>query len=268
MTIFISIKGGPGSGNWGHRGIPGKVGGSSPRGAGMSPISGRDWLSRYEKRVGKKHPTAPKGLAGVTMDVANLTMRNRVMSQLESLELPDVALADLTITDKSPPGSSRWRSDYNGWYDYTTNTVGVKTVDRPANKSLEDTLTHEIGHHMSNVIRQELVPWPTEKETALRMIGNHLKQGIVSDQEEFIRLWKQENYDKKLGLSITGLMIAGEFVADAYTASKIGTTEQKSNWSRLLQAKNTGELDLSIHPKFFADANTNTPVTLDEFFDF
>ena len=35
MTLInISIKGGPGSGNWGHRGIPGKVGGSSPRGVG------------------------------------------------------------------------------------------------------------------------------------------------------------------------------------------------------------------------------------------
>jgi len=33
ISISIQSKGGPGSGNWGHRGIPGKVGGSSPRGA-------------------------------------------------------------------------------------------------------------------------------------------------------------------------------------------------------------------------------------------
>jgi len=59
MTLInISIKGGPGSGNWGHRGIPGKVGGSSPRGAGMSPTSGKDWLQRYEKKTGREHPTA------------------------------------------------------------------------------------------------------------------------------------------------------------------------------------------------------------------
>ena len=32
ISISIQSKGGPGSGNWGHRGIPGKVGGSSPRG--------------------------------------------------------------------------------------------------------------------------------------------------------------------------------------------------------------------------------------------
>ena len=56
--INISIKGGPGSGNWGHIGRPGKRGGSSPRGAGLSPTSGKDWLQRYEKRTGREHPTA------------------------------------------------------------------------------------------------------------------------------------------------------------------------------------------------------------------
>ena len=60
IIIIQAVKGGPGSGNWGHRGIPGKVGGSSPRGAGLSPTSGKDWLQRYEKRTGKKHPIATK----------------------------------------------------------------------------------------------------------------------------------------------------------------------------------------------------------------
>jgi len=52
MTLInISIKGGPGSGNWGHRGIPGKVGGSSPRGV---PIQLRLPLSLSEpRRAGK-----------------------------------------------------------------------------------------------------------------------------------------------------------------------------------------------------------------------
>jgi len=50
MTLInISIKGGPGSGNWGHRGIPGKVGGSSPRGV---PIQLRLPLSE-PRRAGK-----------------------------------------------------------------------------------------------------------------------------------------------------------------------------------------------------------------------
>ena len=49
MTLInISIKGGPGSGNWGHRGIPGKVGGSRPRSAGLSPTSGKGCLREGE----------------------------------------------------------------------------------------------------------------------------------------------------------------------------------------------------------------------------
>jgi len=58
--VIINIKGGPGSGNWGHRGRPGKRGGSSLRSVGLSPTSGKDWLQRYEKKTGKKHPTAEK----------------------------------------------------------------------------------------------------------------------------------------------------------------------------------------------------------------
>jgi len=50
MTLInISIKGGPGSGNWGHRGIPGKVGGSSPRSRGGTPSYGN--LSTVDARA-------------------------------------------------------------------------------------------------------------------------------------------------------------------------------------------------------------------------
>lgn len=52
--------GGPGSGNWGHRGRPGKRGGSLPRESGMSIKSGQDWLERYKVKAGKEHPFAAK----------------------------------------------------------------------------------------------------------------------------------------------------------------------------------------------------------------
>ena len=63
MHINISIKGGPGSGNWGHRGIPGKVGGSSPRGAGTfsvgSPAYGN--LNNVDSKANALLLTATKG---------------------------------------------------------------------------------------------------------------------------------------------------------------------------------------------------------------
>lgn len=48
--------GGPGSGNWGHVGRPGSVGGSQPRSAGMTIGKGHDWLQRYKVKTGHDHP--------------------------------------------------------------------------------------------------------------------------------------------------------------------------------------------------------------------
>ena len=53
MTIFITIKtkGGPGSGNWGHRGIPGKVGGSAPKGRSMYNVADYPDMSKLTARI-------------------------------------------------------------------------------------------------------------------------------------------------------------------------------------------------------------------------
>jgi hypothetical protein len=56
VTIRKRVKGGPGSGNWGHAGRPGAVGGSAPRSQAMSVRSGQDWLERYQSAAGKTHP--------------------------------------------------------------------------------------------------------------------------------------------------------------------------------------------------------------------
>lgn len=46
MTRIIKLKGGAGSGNWGHGGRPGKLGGSAPKSFVMSIRSGRDAAQR------------------------------------------------------------------------------------------------------------------------------------------------------------------------------------------------------------------------------
>jgi len=52
--IENKLFGGPGSGNWGHAGRPGKRGGSVPRSAGMSIKSGPDWEARFHKARGEE----------------------------------------------------------------------------------------------------------------------------------------------------------------------------------------------------------------------
>lgn len=52
-TLFEALKGGAGSGNWGHAGIPGHRGGSMARSFAMSRTSGRDWQERQQTKKGK-----------------------------------------------------------------------------------------------------------------------------------------------------------------------------------------------------------------------
>lgn len=58
--LFQKLKGGAGSGNWGHAGIVGHRGGSSPRSFAMSRTSGRDWQERQQAKVeATKAPAKP-----------------------------------------------------------------------------------------------------------------------------------------------------------------------------------------------------------------
>lgn len=54
ITLKRRSKGGPGSGNWGHSGRQGLVGGSAPRSHSMSVRTGADWQKRYEAKTGRK----------------------------------------------------------------------------------------------------------------------------------------------------------------------------------------------------------------------
>lgn len=58
IKVIRKTKGGPGSGNWGHAGRPGMVGGSISRSHSMSLRSGTDWLERYQASSGKPHSQA------------------------------------------------------------------------------------------------------------------------------------------------------------------------------------------------------------------
>jgi len=70
----IEEKGGPGSGNWGHAGRPGKIGGSMPQSVAMSRTSGRTATARYI--------AAKRGSTGVVIQ----DMKNRDWRKIEDFE--------------------------------------------------------------------------------------------------------------------------------------------------------------------------------------
>lgn len=55
VTVKIRRKGGPGSGNWGHSGRPGFVGGAAPRSSAMSQAQYSDGLSDAQRQVIRRY---------------------------------------------------------------------------------------------------------------------------------------------------------------------------------------------------------------------
>lgn len=51
IVIHVGLKGSSTSGNWGHAGRPGKLGGSLPRSSAMSINTGRDWQTRQQVKL-------------------------------------------------------------------------------------------------------------------------------------------------------------------------------------------------------------------------
>jgi len=174
MHIQISIKGGPGSGNWGHRGIPGKVGGSSPRGAGMSPTSGKDWLQRYEKRAGKKHPSAEKKPKPViakpepkpTTDTAK--MANDYLNAAPGLTGPtweDASVEDRAATKRNTVATL---SKSSGASKITTNNI-VHQWAKSSND--DDTRSLSLQEAVSEEFDSELSDWQMEKIVGMSITG-------------------------------------------------------------------------------------------------
>lgn len=71
-SLFLTLKGGAGSGNWGHAGIQGHRGGSLPRSSAMSRTTGRDYQERQQLKKGNRLPVNPE----TEKNAENLTIKN------------------------------------------------------------------------------------------------------------------------------------------------------------------------------------------------
>lgn len=70
MTIHLGLKGSPKSGNWGHAGRPGKVGGSIPRSGGLSISAVEpDQVKGYIADVKQWDDIMRRGIAMAALDV-------------------------------------------------------------------------------------------------------------------------------------------------------------------------------------------------------
>lgn len=99
--IDTFYNGGKGSGNFGHSGRPGKVGGSAPSGSGSSQSGSSDFLAQHESKRAEYSLSADKGYNALkdgktgfenVEELANGALT--LFSRLEESETLDVAAAD------------------------------------------------------------------------------------------------------------------------------------------------------------------------------
>ncbi len=162
-ALAMTLKGGPGSGNFGHRGRPGLVGGSGPGGGGQPSIVPGDepWPSTKGGRLDEPltftgislpgHGNPPRvNVASETDSAVAQTLRQAVNAILADLP-PNVAETVANIYLTPNPGYSFAAGGKTftagGEWDQRSSTV---TLYQPPTKALtgylRNELTHEIGH--------------------------------------------------------------------------------------------------------------------------
>jgi hypothetical protein len=223
---------GPGRGNWGHTGRPGKVGGSVSKNAGgPSPTSSRgDWnVSRRETNYHgiKEVSFAPQGTTDAAIIQKNKEVIDHVISRVPASAVK--GLNELYVTggggflgsavyipvDRRPGYASDSVLLMDGWI--------AKDFSGKANA-----LAHELGHRYQ-LMNPELVK---KFEKTVNPQIDHLK-GIFPDH------W--ENYTKyrsktELQERITGEVFAESFARHVLKDDKFKNAEAPANfWSEVLK---------------------------------
>jgi len=201
MELVIRLKGGKGSGNWGHRGRLGKVGGSNPgRMTSTSKVNldyfahgpGKDLLDPeyYNELVDVIHKT------GIT---------SAMVKGLKGIHVGD---AESDPEWSGMEGSAAFYDNDGGIYLRDDNTYCWDMY-----------LSHEIGHHLESRIFEFGTSPPA--------------QGMLSAFNEASKLKGKELWE--LGLREYSLTSLNEFVAESMMVYSTGHDSDKKNLDKFIQ---------------------------------
>lgn len=181
LRLVRAEKGGPGSGNWGHAGRPGKRGGSMPRSVVTSIVSGPDWEARRQAKLDalKKPKTSERrepitadwhrepidedfieegGLLPHLDDSITEEQYEQLAYALMNNNIPKGHLSGVTFSSSIPPN---YKDEGDG-YRYVSSfgaeskhkAAGVYFSDKqkiyihPDKFGQEGLILHELGHHV------------------------------------------------------------------------------------------------------------------------
>jgi hypothetical protein len=198
--IRISNKGSTSSGNYGHVGRPGKIGGSGPylTFAGNALPSGVMVATTQWVMDNVNIPEWDKG---------NDAYRN-IAGAIEASEIPASHLDGLTMRLNNNVGTGAERS-YGQYNDKTMEMwIDRDVADLSgSDKALLNSVTcHEVGHHVSDILKPRLV-YVAQRAfdhlaeiTRSKLYNAGLRQHSLKNSEEFIadlyKIWRFGTQDK------------------------------------------------------------------------
>lgn len=150
----VGKKGGPGSGNWGHAGRPGKVGGSLPGGGlstiGVSPIfdarARRDFAAMFRKRWGKTRLVTEGDVTDRTKAIIAETygqFPKWARERVNRIVLKEEAGHTFEAGEQQFQSGATWHQASGTLTMHNANLYGVVV-----RSSTRQTLGHEIGHNL------------------------------------------------------------------------------------------------------------------------
>lgn len=185
LTLITILKGGTGSGNWGHAGRPGKLGGSAPKsgiGAAMSLRTGRDWEARRQAKLdqaAQPYQAWPPVVADYPIPINEATAK-LVRKDLRTYHEPEALDAALATLTKLVEGSD----------------VNMRVPSEVMDKILKDGVFK--NQHATGTSRGDLDP-SSRLEAERNAFGDHL-----SKPEELPVYAYVNTYDKGYKPSVSG----------------------------------------------------------------
>jgi phage portal protein BeeE len=228
-----NVKGGPGSGNWGHAGRPGKRGGSAP---GSMRGSGRVNPRYFEVGPGRK---LVEGLDEKTRKVVvDMMVRDEIQPRhLEGLKR--ITTEPTKIRAQLSPDNP-WRShvgDYDaaGVYDPQEQSIHINPDFISSSRYI---FSHELGHHVT--MRSAFL------ESKRGQRANDLLVNGFKDMKDAYRYGFVDRVTKgdlaRYGLREYSLTKDLEFKADTFRVYHYGSNEQRQALAEYLEVDSLDEI--------------------------
>lgn len=221
VTLLVYVKGGPGSGNWGHAGRPGLVGGST---SSRSTYRG---MLNYIVSSGVLDPDMENELPGSTQLLARALegVPTRHMDGLEEITFKPPAEYDMDDAAYINANGGRCIGVYVG----RTKSIHVHP-DALVSDSAKLVLTHELGHHKT----RHSLGWKSSLSKLTKATKEMLAAGDMSQRDM-----------ADMGLRRYSLRDGGELLADSYFVWARGSDTQWANLNGYVMSSMGSNFDMT-----------------------